>query len=71
MPGFQQYRKKQQLAEMRPYELGESVEGLSISDADRANGSPKAGDFIARNPENHADRWLVSAKFVTDNYVAL
>lgn len=64
---FKQYRKKQ-LSEMRPYVEGEDLTGVSVSDADRAAGSPKPGDMIARNPANHADRWLVSAKFFADNF---
>ena len=57
---FKQYRRTQ-IAEMRPYHPGESVDGISISGADRDAGSPKPGDMIARNPKNHADRWLVTA----------
>jgi hypothetical protein len=65
---FTQYRKKQ-LAEMRPYVAGEPMDGIAVNDVDRAAGSPKAGDLIARNPTNHADQWLVSAQFVAENYV--
>lgn len=67
---FTQFRKKA-LAEMRPYEPGEDLTGVSISDEDKAAGSPKDGDMIARNPTNHADEWLVSQQFVADNYVAV
>jgi hypothetical protein len=31
-------------------------------------GSPKAGDTIARNPKNHADKWLVAAQYFADNF---
>ena len=55
-------------AEMRPYE-GEDLEGLvSVSKEDRDNGSPKAGDMIARNPRNHSDQWLVAAKYFDENF---
>jgi hypothetical protein len=64
---FKQYRRTQ-IAEMRPYEPGESVDGISISGADRDAGSPKLGDMIARNPRNHADRWLVAAQYFMDNF---
>jgi hypothetical protein len=64
---YKQYRRKG-FAEMRPYANRESMEGISIAMPDRANGSPKEGDMIARNPQNHADKWLVSAKFFEDNY---
>lgn len=67
MEEFRKYRRKQ-LSEMRPYLDGEDLSGVSISDADREAGSPKSGDMISRNPENHADRWLVSAKFFKDNF---
>ena len=56
------------LSEMRPYVEGEILdERVSISDADRKNGSPKSGDMIARNPKNHADQWLVAEKYFRDN----
>jgi hypothetical protein len=41
---------------------------VSISDFDKANGSPKPGDMIARNPERHDDQWLVAAKYFRDNF---
>jgi hypothetical protein len=54
---------------MRPYVPGEVLDGrVSISAADRENGSPKAGDMIARNPKNHADQWLVSAAYFAENF---
>ena len=64
---WKQYRKKQ-IAEMRRYIPGESMAEIAISDQDALAGCPKDGDFIARNPKNYKDQWLVSAKFVADNY---
>ena len=64
---FRQYRRKQ-IAELRPYIPGEEVSGISISAEDRNAGSPKAGDMMARNPKNHADQWLVAAKYFADNF---
>jgi hypothetical protein len=64
---FRQYRRKQ-IAELRPYIPGEEMNGISISAEDRNAGSPKAGDMIARNPKNHADQWLVAAKYFADNF---
>lgn len=65
--GWKQYKRKG-LSEMRPYRHGEILDAaVSISDADRANGSPKVGDMIARNPKNNADQWLVAAKYFNDN----
>jgi hypothetical protein len=67
MTEFTQYRRKQ-IAELRPYELGEPLKGVSISELDIFAGSPKAGDMIARNPKNHADQWLVAAQYFADNF---
>jgi hypothetical protein len=67
---YKQYRRKQ-VAEMRPYGHGDNLNGVSISDADRNAGSPKPGDMIARNPKNHADKWLVAAKYFADNFEAM
>ena len=41
---------------------------ISISDADKNNGSPKIGDMIARNPKNHSDQWLVAKQYYNDNF---
>jgi hypothetical protein len=68
MDQFTKYRRTQ-IAEMRPYEPGETLdERISISAPDRENGSPKFGDMIARNPKNHADQWLVAAAYFRDNF---
>lgn len=71
-PAFKQYRRKR-IAEMRPVQLHETQDGtrlvgLSVSDEDRRNGSPRMGDMVARNPANHADTWLASAQHFTDNF---
>lgn len=65
---FKQYRKKV-TAEGRPFVQGEALEhNISVSEADRKAGSPKVGDYIFRNPLNHADQWLVAGKFFKENY---
>lgn len=64
-----QYKRKG-LSEMRPYTPGEDLGIVSISEADRLNGSPKAGDMIARNPLNHDDLWLVAEKYFNENLEA-
>ena len=65
---FKKYRRKQ-IAELRPYNPGELLPIMvSISEADRAAGSPKKGDMIARNPRNHNDQWLVAAQYFKDNF---
>lgn len=44
---------------------------VSISEVDLKNGSPKVGDFIARNPLNHDDMWLVAKKYANENFELL
>ena len=64
---FIQYRRKQ-IAELRPWQSGDDMSGISVSAEDTKAGSPKAGDMIARNPKNHADQWLVAAAYFADNF---
>ena len=64
---FKQYRRSA-VAEMADWHEGFDMTGVSISDHDRNNGSPKLGDKIARNPKNHADRWLVDSAYFADNF---
>lgn len=66
MTGWEKYRRKG-LSEMRPYQEGEDMAGVSISAPDVEAGSPKSGDMIARNPKNHADQWLVAKAYFDDN----
>jgi len=68
---YKRYRRIQ-IAELRPYVVGEELnEQVSISAADRAAGSPKEGDMIARNPKNHADQWLVAKRYFENNLEAV
>ncbi|WOD45011.1 hypothetical protein [Hwangdonia lutea] len=54
---------------MRPYIEGEKLDSkVSISEADLKAGSPKIGDMIARNPNNHDDKWLVAKAYFDDNF---
>jgi len=64
---FKRYTRTN-IAEMRPYIEGEALINVSISTADKLNGSPLLGDMIARNPSNHEDQWLVAQKYFTDNF---
>lgn len=68
MTRFKKYKRKG-LSEMRPFETGEvlDIREVSISPEDLKNGSPRVGDMIARNPQNHADQWLVAEKYFNDN----
>lgn len=61
------YRKKQ-LQPMYLWTPQTDMDGVSVSDADKANGSPKNGDMIAVNPSNLSDRWLVASDFFISNY---
>ena len=47
------------------------INGVSISQADFNNGSPRIGDMIARNPKNHKDQWLVAEQYFKDNFEEL
>jgi hypothetical protein len=67
MFNWTQYRRKQ-IAELRAWMPADDMTNVSVSDADKAAGSPKAGDMIARNPKNHADQWLVAAAYFADNF---
>ena len=61
------YRKKQ-LQELVPWTEGIPMGFISISEADKNNGSPKKGDMVAMNPQSPTDMWLVAEKFFNDNY---
>lgn len=66
MSEWRRYKRKG-VSEMRPYVVGEDLSNVSISLPDSEAGSPKEGDMIARNPQNHADQWLVAQKYFEDN----
>lgn len=70
---FKRYRRTQ-IAEMRPVteeDINSIDTKISISQADKLNGSPKLGDMIARNPKNHSDQWLVAKQYFEDNFETL
>jgi hypothetical protein len=72
MSEFKQYRRKA-IAELRPVTDSEVMSisltsNISLSPADKENGSPKIGDMIARNPQNHNDQWLVAAEYFEANF---
>ena len=64
---YARYRRTA-VAEMADWHPGFDMAGVSVSDADRAAGSPSVGDKIARNPTNHEDRWLVAAAYFEANF---
>lgn len=63
---YVEHRRKQ-TSWLRPYVPGEDLDGVTVADSDVAKGSPKEGDWIARNPDDHANRWLVEASFYQAN----
>jgi hypothetical protein len=67
MSEYKKYQRSQ-IAEMADWHEGFDMTGVSVSDADKANYSPTYGDKIARNPKNHADKWLVAAEYFKDNF---
>jgi hypothetical protein len=66
-PVWKKYRRTQ-IAEMTDWEDGFDMANVSVSDVDKAAGSPKAGDKIARNPKNHSDKWLIAAAYFAENF---
>ncbi len=67
MSEFKKYRRTN-VAEMRPYELGEDLEHISVSETDVP---PTDMGMIARNPKNHNDQWYVARKYFDDNFEAI
>lgn len=63
------YRKKS-TQPMIEWPTDFDMTGVSVSQADKENGSPRMGDMIAFNPLNYDDKWLVAEKFFKDNYEA-
>lgn len=69
---FKKYRRKN-VAEMHEYNPDamypkDFADKVSISQPDKENGSPKAGDMIVPNPKNHNDVWLVAKKYFEENF---
>ena len=60
--------RKTQLQELIPWTEDLPMGLVSISEADKQNGSPKNGDMIAFNPKDPTDMWLVAEEFFKDNY---
>jgi len=65
------YRRKGTVL-ARPYVENEVLPPhVSVSDTDRAAGSPKVGDMIARNFNNHSDppdEWLIAQAYFEMHY---
>jgi len=64
MNEFRKYARKG-FVEARPYEQGEDLAGVSVSKED----NPAVdGGYIARNPDNHNDKWFINKEFFLKNY---
>jgi hypothetical protein len=74
MSEWKQYRRTN-VAEMRPVVAGEDLEGVSISDPDKAmrdvNRVEFDRGFVARNPANYADQWYVARAYFDANFEVL
>jgi len=66
MSEFKQYRRTN-LAEMRPYVQGEDMTGISVSDPDKQLDTLEGG-YVARNPENHEDKWYIAKDYFDVNF---
>jgi hypothetical protein len=69
---FEKY-KRIAIAELRPVTDDEVMQksladNISLSPADKENGSPLVGDMIARNPSSPNDQWLVAEQYFNDNF---
>ena len=64
---FAKYRRTT-IAELRPYVEGEDLSGVHVGEHDKAAGSPRVGDMVARNPANHNDQWLVAQAYFEQNF---
>lgn len=64
---FKKYKRKA-IAELTPWRKEFDMTRISVSKEDAENGSPKEGDMVARNPQNHNDSWLVAKKYFEDNF---
>ena len=63
-PTWRKYQHKQ-LIEMIPWTPSFDTTNVYISGFDAQNGSPRAGDFIAKN---ESSMWLISAQYHKENY---
>lgn len=59
---FKKYRRSG-ITEMREYIPGESLDGVSVNEVDDLS----KGGMIARNTDNHNDKWFVSKEYFDKN----
>jgi|SaaInl8_150m_RNA_FD_contig_21_1042084_length_827_multi_28_in_0_out_0_1 hypothetical protein len=65
MKKFKRYQRTG-YAEARPYEPGEDLSNVSVSDVD--NPKTDTGGMVARNPENHNDQWYIAGDYFEQNF---
>ena len=63
MSNYETYQRTGTI-EARPYEDGESLEGVSVSNGDE----PDEDGYICRDPENPGDRWYVNGEYFERQY---
>ncbi len=62
---FKLYQRKATWINLRPYQLGEDLSGISVSHTD----IPETDmGYIAQNPENPQDMWYIAKAFAESNY---
>lgn len=64
MSEWRLYERKRSFSEMRPYEPGEDLTGISVSKQD----TPEEGGMIARNGDNFDDQWYVGKAYFEKNF---
>ena len=62
-----QYRRVA-IAELRPYEEGEDMTNITLNEREKAEGHPKAGDMVARDPVDHSKMWLITKAYYDVNF---
>lgn len=62
---FKKYKRKN-VAEMRPYALGEDLTKISVNFV--VDSPERDMGMIARNPKNHKDQWYVARKYFEENF---
>jgi len=76
MSGFKRYKRKG-VAEMRKLDGKEApalleLNGVSVSQEDRVLFDVDPGKyfkgFVARNPDNHNDKWYVAIDYAIENF---
>jgi len=70
---FKKYKYKlsadPELRYFAKYAEGEVLNpAILVSEYDRINGSPKLGDMIARDSDNHEEQWLVDKDYFERNF---